>query len=590
MKVTIRKPFSLFILIALLTFTISFSSTQPIQAMVTADQFPYFKHIVAINYPSPQALAAADLDGDGDMDVISAAAGDTDEFAWWENDGEQHFTHHFLASGVYPHDVLAIDLDGDTDVDIITADLTDEAPALHWWENDSTGAFTQHDIDPTFVHPYCLFVIDIDGDSDLDLVVGSSYNNDFHWLENDGAQSFSRHVLDFNYYAYGAYATDVDGDSDIDILAASRSTDDVRWWENDGTPAIGTWTKHTVSTSHEGAMDVQTTDLDMDGDQDVIAASYNDGIAWWENDGAGAFTLHNLIYSVSYTDDFDIGDLDNDGDLDIAWDDSGHDIIGWWQNNGDRTFTRINTVTNYPGANSVVVVDMDSDGDADLLGDSFSLGEIAWWEQAPPPTFAYLPAVQNQLRPPDGAPVLNPIDNADGDFSFVVSWNAIGNATDYVLELDDNMDFSSPSIAYTGALTETTESTGNGTWYLRVKATNTAGESPWSNIESVQVTATCLPDAGYWSGSNIHFNVSTSCRVSGLSISYIAYCHSGDIVSMTTQFSTTDLIENNQFSISWVDGAFTSAAQANGSYVHSFFDPLYGNCTTDGTWSATNPP
>ena len=80
-------------------------------------------------------MYAADLDGDGDVDVLGTAW-NADDIAWWENDGDEDFTAHTLdgdfdaAAWVY-----ATDMDGDGDVDILgVAEYDDDN--LVWWEND----------------------------------------------------------------------------------------------------------------------------------------------------------------------------------------------------------------------------------------------------------------------------------------------------------------------------------------------------------------------------------------------------------------------------------------------------------------------
>jgi hypothetical protein len=87
--------------------------------------------------------------------------------------------------------------------------------------------------------------------------------------------------------------------------------------------------------------------------------------------------------------------------------------------------------------------------------------------------------------------VLNPISNPDGDGAYTVSWNAAYLASTYVLQEDDNAAFSSPAQPYSGS--STSWSAGGkapGTYYYRVKASNSWGDSSWSNVQSVRVAPT----------------------------------------------------------------------------------------------------
>ena len=87
------------------------------------------------------------------------------------------------------------------------------------------------------------------------------------------------------------------------------------------------------------------------------------------------------------------------------------------------------------------------------------------------------------------APTLLPIDNADGDDSYLVDWDYAGSVTStvtFVLEESANAYFATPTAVYEGGPSQF-EVTGQpgGTWYYRVRAIESpTATSPWSNIES----------------------------------------------------------------------------------------------------------
>ena len=86
---------------------------------------------------------AADLDGDGDLDILSASEWD-DRIAWYENDGgtPPDFIAHIISTNANEANaVYAADLDTDGDVDVISG--SDGDAKIAWYEND--GA-----VDPTF--------------------------------------------------------------------------------------------------------------------------------------------------------------------------------------------------------------------------------------------------------------------------------------------------------------------------------------------------------------------------------------------------------------------------------------------------------
>jgi hypothetical protein len=85
-------------------------------------------------------------------------------------------------------------------------------------------------------------------------------------------------------------------------------------------------------------------------------------------------------------------------------------------------------------------------------------------------------------------PVLYDINNPDGDGNYTVSWSTAARATSYTLEEDDHSAFSSPTAQYSGSGTSWTASGKEiGTYYYRVRASNSWGNSGWSNVQLVSV-------------------------------------------------------------------------------------------------------
>jgi hypothetical protein len=94
---------------------------------------------------------------------------------------------------------------------------------------------------------------------------------------------------------------------------------------------------------------------------------------------------------------------------------------------------------------------------------------------------------RQEPKPPD-APTLNPIDNADGDGSFTVSWEPSEGAANYTLQEDDSIFFPSPTIRYVGPGTSwQANNMRSGFHYYRVRASGPTGDSAWSSAQSVEV-------------------------------------------------------------------------------------------------------
>jgi serine/threonine protein kinase len=174
------------------------------------------------------------------------------------------------------------------------------------------------------------------------------------------------------------YATDLDGDGDADVLSASRDDNKIAWYENQG----GSFGPQRVITfKAEGALSVYATDLDGDGDADVLSAS-GDKIAWYENQGGGTFGEQQVITTIA-EGAFNVyaTDLDGDGDADVLSASGTDDKIAWYENQGGGSFGPQQVITTKANtAWSVYATDLDGDGDADVLWASHYGDKIAWYE------------------------------------------------------------------------------------------------------------------------------------------------------------------------------------------------------------------
>jgi thermitase len=125
-----------------------------------------------------------------------------------------------------------------------------------------------------------------------------------------------------------------------------------------------------------------------------------------------------------------------------------------------------------------------------IEGTADDLGAPGWDQDYGHGRVNALAAVQSVAVP--GAPELLPISNPDGDGDYLVDWSDVPDAISYTLQEDDDLAFTSPVVRYSGAASEfQVTGQGGGIWYYRVRASNDAGDGPWSNTRSTGV----VPDA-----------------------------------------------------------------------------------------------
>ncbi|MEL6561002.1 MAG: FG-GAP-like repeat-containing protein [Bacteroidota bacterium] len=210
---------------------------------------------------------------------MSASFGD-DKVAWYENNGNESFITHIITTDANgARSVYAADIDGDGDVDVLSASIDDNTIA--WYENDGNEVFTTRIITTEKTLARSVYAADIDGDMDMDVVSASATGNEITWYENDGNEVFTtRTVSSATSGAQYAYAADIDGDMDMDIASASDTDDRIAWYENSGSEVFE---QNTLSTDADFAFSVYAADIDGDGDLDLLSASVlDDRIVWYD--------------------------------------------------------------------------------------------------------------------------------------------------------------------------------------------------------------------------------------------------------------------------------------------------------------------
>ena len=317
---------------------------------------------VIAKVPNPCHTQAVDLDKDGILDLLVANLGGLTpgdhtrgSVVWLRGKAGRTFEARTLAAGL-PRvaDVEAADVDDDGDLDLVVA-------AFGWREVGSTLLFVNRTTDwssPVFVPREAdgrqgsihVPVIDLDRDGRPDFVdLVSQHHETVVAFLNRGKGTFERKTVYAaphpGWGSSGLELTDLDKDGDGDVLLTNGDMFDefllkpyhgITWLENRGTFPF---TEHVLAPLN-GVHRAEAADLDGDGGLDVVACTLIPGMAqygkplpslvWLEQVAPGKFERHTLEKG-GYHATLAVGDVDGDGDPDV--------VTGNFQVDGQRTLT-----------------------------------------------------------------------------------------------------------------------------------------------------------------------------------------------------------------------------------------------------------
>ena len=226
-------------------------------------------------------------------------------------------------------------------------------------------------------------IVDLDADGLPDILACDAIRNRVAWIRQFPAGTWTEQPITEDIRAPAhVEPADFDGDGDLDLLVASLGElfpSDLRIGsvvvlENDGNQRF---TSRVAAEGIPRVADVRAGDLDRDGDQDLAVAAfgYDHGeTLWLENRGGWAFEAH-VLQRFSGAVNALVADLDDDDALDIValisqeWEEV-------WAFPGEELSPRLLWGTTNPdyGSSWITLVDLDRDGDPDILhsnGDAF---------------------------------------------------------------------------------------------------------------------------------------------------------------------------------------------------------------------------
>ncbi|MCB9685953.1 MAG: VCBS repeat-containing protein [Alphaproteobacteria bacterium] len=281
---------------------------------------PYYNYWTTVQ---GAGLAVADLTGDGVPDLVVSAL---DIWVLRGLGGGAFAPPLEVAQPTYDGPLTAADLDGDGDVDLVGWNGFHE---LAWFENVGGANLIPHRI---HVGTYWIEVspADLDGDGDLDLAyMEQGRSTAAGWLENSGgAMTWTVHDLGGFAYSVAVTTGDLDGDGVPDIVLNGSSqpgqAPSMRTWRNLGGGSFA------APVDRPGPAMTRVGDLDHDGDDDLVLLDAT-GLSWIPLESGAP---QGQLTVGSWGQVLHLGDLDGDGWTDVVTEPG----VTWYRNPmGDDT-------------------------------------------------------------------------------------------------------------------------------------------------------------------------------------------------------------------------------------------------------------
>ncbi|MCB1637151.1 MAG: VCBS repeat-containing protein, partial [Xanthomonadales bacterium] len=171
-------------------------------------------------------------------------------------------------------------------------------------------------------------------------------------------------------------------DGDLDLLGYSGTAHTIRWYEN--TNGNGSqFVAHLIDANPDHIVDWQIADLDGDGQRDIVCThDWAGTVGWYRKSGAGFAAEITLVSQPLGIESMDLADFDGDGDLDLLCSSENTQRIYWAENTGSATFGTLQPLLQLQGQDplSTRAGDFDGDGDPDVLCHGGPWGQVGWCE------------------------------------------------------------------------------------------------------------------------------------------------------------------------------------------------------------------
>jgi hypothetical protein len=363
-------------------------------------------HTIVEAFERGHTLQAADMDNDGDLDIVLAQmhTSATREVLVLENlDGRATQWRRHLIDTTGLHNGVVVDIGNDGDLDIFGSNWVGNPPVRLWLNRlDPNGGplfldrWTPIQVTGRSTQTFGLGFADIDGDGLDDVIAGQ-----FVHLNPGGDMTGTWEHMELPWGMHGFGAARLRSDGALEILAQKTEDDLVLYALLPPSQSQSGWTSRRLGSvpaaSHDlGAQGYKIAQLHPGGPPEIILTSGN-GLYYFVAPGSGELgqDWKRVHVSARPSDEgVAVGDIDDDGLLDLAATTGEQKGVEWYRNPGDGSDQwPAYQIGGFPEAvypDRVEVADLSGSGRLDVIvTEENGEGEGAysfWWQQPAQPT------------------------------------------------------------------------------------------------------------------------------------------------------------------------------------------------------------
>jgi hypothetical protein len=330
---------------------------------------------------APSSVTAADINGDGRLDLICANYTDNTLTILTNSGGGIFGSNATLNVGKGPASVIAADIRSSGNVDLICANFgSGGGKTLTILTNNGSGVFGSNATLTVGAGPVCVLVADLKGVGKLDLVTANQGTNGngstLTIMTNNGVGVFgSNETLNVGSAPVSVTAADVNGDGRVDLVSANELGNSLTVMTNRGSGRFGSNATLTVTAP----TCVMAADANGDGKADLICANFNpSALTVLTNNGHGGYAseaalpLGTVMHGPIFPESVAAADLNGDGRPDLIVANTTNVAYGVgalvvFTNNAGYQLSSNATINVGIFSCCVIAADLNADGKPDLV-------------------------------------------------------------------------------------------------------------------------------------------------------------------------------------------------------------------------------